>query len=253
MYSIYCKTDQGNIRENNEDSFMVNKKVLNKEDYYEEIASNEFITAVADGVGGNNWGEVASNMCLEKLSKVQLPVSSDELIDTINRINKEIIEYGKDNPKYSAMATTLAGLTCFNELITIFHVGDSRVYRFRNGFLRQFTIDDSLVQVFFSLGKISKEDMEKHPDKNVLIQTIGGKKSDRKIDIHIQEVRSKFKEEDIFLICTDGLSDMVDYDTIEDIIKNNKNDVKLIANNLINEAKRNGGHDNITLILIKRD
>jgi protein phosphatase len=250
MFEIYACTEAGLVREHNEDAFLVNNAVVVQGNMHIQSHTGNFVLAVADGVGGLNAGEAASRLCLTGLSRIALPITTDDLDSLIKKINSQVFEYGQKDTEAAGLGTTLAGILCIEDKVTTFHVGDSRVYRFRDGILKQLTVDDSLVQVLYASGKITREDMFTSPDKNIVLQVIGQKKQ-KHIDAHIQEVRGVFEESDIFLVCSDGLTDMVPHQCIEDILSAHQ-DLPEMVQALAGEANSRGGHDNITIIAVKR-
>lgn len=251
MVEVYGLTDVGLIREQNEDAFLINQQVITNNDCYFQLAEENFLVAIADGVGGLNAGEIASQLCLRAMAKAILPITADNLEQHIKSANIEVFQYGQNNPSATGLGTTLAGMICQEEKIMVFNVGDSRVYRFRDGFLRQLTIDDSLVQVLLEAGKISREEMFDSPDKNIILQMIGQNEEKVALDVSIQQVRGSLEPGDIYLLCSDGLSDMMTLVEIEDII-NQYQSLTDVVQELVKEAKLRGGYDNITIIAVKK-
>lgn len=250
MFEIFACTESGLVREHNEDAFLINNAVVVHGNMHLQSYTGNFILAVADGVGGLNAGEEASRLCLTGLSKAALPITNGDLDSLIRKIDSEVFEYGRQNPEAAGLGTTLAGIICVENKVTTFHVGDSRVYRFRDGILKQLTVDDSLVQVLFTSGKITREEMFTSPDRNIVLQIIGQKRQNQ-IDTHIQEARGFFEEGDIFLVCSDGLTDMVPHECLEDIL-NSHHAVPDVVQAMIRDANTRGGHDNITIVAVKR-
>lgn len=260
--NIYGKSDVGLAREHNEDAFLIGSIVENKEDIYTEICLESsfikkygFLTAVADGMGGHAAGEIASGLALNYLSKSFLSsqnalLQNEEIIkalkDSIIAAHNAILNMSKTNPDYSGMGTTLVG-TCFTgNKLYVYNVGDSRLYRFRNGGLRQLTKDHSLVQTLIDTGQITHEESRSHSQKNVITNSLGG--GDNKCTPDIADNLTYF-EGDIFLLCSDGLSDMLDEEATEEIlVKDISIKEKVIS--LINLANEKGGKDNITVVLI---
>lgn len=251
IYEVFGQLDTGEVREHNEDAFLINKIQVSEDLFLHQLLKGDFILAVADGVGGENSGEVAAEICLKSLATLNPPITQEILKDKILDINNEIIEYGQRNQESLGLCTTVAGMHCSNDIVTLFHVGDSRVYRYRDGFLKQLTIDDTLVQLLFSAGKITREELEDHPDKNILYQVLGIKNEEDDLALHIQELNGKFENDDIFLLCSDGLHDMVSHDSIEKIISKNIS-LQDIVQNLIKKANEQGGYDNVTVLAVKK-
>lgn len=244
-------TDTGKVRQNNEDVFLISSHIVFNGNM--ELTIDEpFIVAVADGMGGVNSGEIAARICLEYLKEVSFPLTMDTLKKHIEIIHDRIVSYEEENPLSKGLGTTLAGIFAHNESIYSFHVGDSRVYRYRNGFLRQLTVDDSLVQILFESGEISREEMFTHPQKHVLTQALGGGKPRKTMKPTVSEIKGGFLSDDIFLICSDGLCDYVSIDKIENILSLQL-PIHQMANNLVKAANDAGGYDNVTILLVKKD
>lgn len=250
MYEIYACTDVGMIREHNEDCFLINDYIASSGEKHVSQYCGDFILAVADGVGGVNAGEIASRMVLEHLATMPRDLGESDIACFIQALNDKLLSYGEDNPDARGLGTTLAGIVCRGGKVLTFNVGDSRVYRFRDGFLRQLTRDHSLVQSLFEAGQITREEMFRHPNKNILLQFIGSHQPGR-LAVDVEALRGEFGAGDIILICSDGLCDMVDHDKIESIIADAPS-IQGAASNLVQEAKQRGGEDNITVILAKR-
>lgn len=250
MYRICGVTDRGLVYKHNEDCYLINQSIYTGKAYL-EVDSEYLLAAVADGVGGENAGEVASRICAEKLSQMQYHMDSGSIRAYIEKISSEISEYAENRAEFSGMATTLAGVLCDEGRLVIFNVGNSRVYRYRNGYIRQFSVDDSLVQAMYEAGQITKEEMLSHPNRHILLQAIGGKLSKSGIDVHIQEARNPMSDGDILLLCTDGLSDLVSEDEILGVLEDGA-DLGNTAEKLVEKAKAAGGYDNITVLLIEK-
>lgn len=248
MYEVYGLTDVGRIREHNEDCFLINGVVHDAgEDH--AVISGDFIVAVADGVGGQNAGEVASRIALSELASLSLPLTLDQLEGAIQEINRIIFAYGQTHAEAQGLATTLAGVICIDNLFTIYHVGDSRVYRFTNGFLRLMTKDDSLVQVLFESGAITREQIFNHPQSHIVTQSLGSK--EQPVQIDMETMRRPLPDDDIILICSDGLNDLVRDEEMENIIAAGAT-LPEVVKNLVSAAKVNGGRDNITCVAVRR-
>ncbi|MFA5524871.1 MAG: protein phosphatase 2C domain-containing protein [Tissierellales bacterium] len=250
MYKIYGITDKGLVYEHNEDCFMVNSDVC-FDKLNIEVDSQCILAAVADGVGGENAGELASRMCLEKLAVMDMNLDLEEIREYIKGISQDISDFALNKPELSGMATTLAGVICSGDRFIILNVGNSRVYRFRNGNLRQFTIDDTLVQIMYDSGQITREEMGNHPNRHVLLQAIGKGNINTPIDVHLHEAKNPMEKGDILLLCTDGLSDLVNNDEIKNSLESSI-EIEEMAEELVKKAKIAGGYDNITVLMIKR-
>lgn len=224
----------GTIREVNEDSVFVNSDVG--------------IWAVADGLGGYESGDVASNMIVSSLSNINinksLPVFIAEIEKNIIDVNKSIYDYSKHYCDGRTIGSTVVSLSIHGKTGICLWVGDSRLYRFRNDELTQISRDHSYVQELVDNGIISKDDVVNHPNSNRITKAIGAK-----ININPDILTFDIKEGDIFLLCSDGLYNSVDENEIKSSIKNYNVDFaveKLIKKSLDNLAK-----DNVSLVLVK--
>ena len=243
--SCYGLTDVGHVRTNNEDVF------LNLHEYG--------FFALADGMGGHNAGEVAAKEAVRFVcaSIEELFVSAEQEwnIFDLSSFNKLCIEnanswvhhLGKKKRDYSGMGTTLCTLLFHEHSLIYGHVGDSRIYRFREGFLDQLTLDHSLTNQMIEKGQVSKEKSRTLPYNNILTRAIGTQ-MDVEAEIHIAPV----SPHDIYLMCSDGLTDQVSDEEITKILKNSK-DIKRATTQLVERAKEQGGLDNVTVVIVKTD
>jgi PPM family protein phosphatase len=261
--AICGKSDIGRQRDRNEDAFLIGGIVENKSEVYLEIPSeSSFITncgllvAVADGMGGHNAGEVASSLALSQLSaqfmssargSVRVEDIKTALRNSILSAHTSLLEAGLKYPTYSGMGTTLVGVCFTMDRFYAYHAGDSRLYRLRHGVLRQLSKDHSLVQSLVDIGKLAAEETYNHPQKHVIINSLGG--GSDKCDPEIVDSYKVF-DGDIFLICSDGLSDMLDEDVMGSIISTERT-LREALILLIDAANGRGGPDNITAVLIK--
>lgn len=235
-------TDNGLSRENNQDSLFVS----NVEDLP--------LFIVADGMGGHNAGEIASSVAVETIkekfigNKENLRSKEDiikTIKDSVYEANKRIYFKALGAPECSGMGTTLTMSYIFHNEIYIGHIGDSRAYHISDRGIEQLTEDDSLVNELIKNGSITKEEAINHPQRNIITKALG-----TSIDIEINIQTIKYKSGDILIICSDGLSNMVKENKVFDIIKAEE-DISLACEILVELAKKNGGSDNITLIIIK--
>lgn len=235
------KTDKGRLRTNNEDSGGI---FLNQD--------SQHLIVVADGMGGHQAGDVASQMTVSKLQemwekskKIETADEAEEwLRHHIKEVNRIIFEYAKKNEHCEGMGTTIEAMIVTENFTTSAHVGDSRSYILNNSGFRQLTEDHTLVNELVRNGQISKEDAEHHPRKNVILRALGTEE-DIKIDIKTVLL----EEGDFLLLCSDGLSNKVLEEDMVEVLKNDDSvDQKAAA--LIDMANANGGEDNITLIIL---
>lgn len=233
MIRKFQATHVGKVRRNNEDSLTV-------------IEPETF--AVADGMGGASAGEVASQMLVETVKEflAETPPIWDEKIlsQAIISANKKISDLARRNEEYRGMGTTATILHLEDKRAYFAHVGDSRLYRLRGNFFKQITEDHSYVETLVRRGEITPEEARVHPMKNVLIQAVGAVD-----ELFIDAANFPVENGDTFLLCTDGLTNMVDDATIKGILQTAPNP----ADALIDAALSAGGRDNVSVIVVGVD
>jgi protein phosphatase len=231
------QSDQGRIRTSNEDSFVVNGR--NK------------LFLVADGMGGHAAGEVASHIASSTLQELLTTGSSqgdaaEALRFAAQAANARIYETQHQNPEYLGMGSTLTALMLRGGKYYIAHVGDSRAYLLRDATLDQLTRDHSVVWHLFESGVLRKEDLSKHPQKNLIIRSIG---PHPQVDIDIEA--GEARERDVFLLCSDGLTDMLTDEAIHKILSDASKAPQELAETLVSAANDGGGPDNITVVVVR--
>ena len=231
------KTDVGLRRQNNEDVFWVSPEF-------------DFCLA-ADGMGGAAAGEVASEIFSQTALAVFSINPDRSENDTLYRVqkvyqaaNEKILEHVSAYPDHKGMGCTADLLAFFEDHFVLGHIGDSRTYRLRNGELEQLTEDHTLVQQQFKEGLISEEEIRNHPMRHVIFRAVGIKE-----ELTIDLLRGKTQPADLFLLCSDGLSDMVEDEQIHEILCTDT-DIEHKVDRLIESAKAAGGIDNITVVLV---
>lgn len=235
-------TDTGKKRAHNEDSGGVLKK------------DTHLLAVVADGMGGHQAGELASQMAVTYLDEQwqllneELSPSNAEkwLTETLQNANTHLYEYAQQNPECLGMGTTIATAICTEHSITIAHIGDSRIYLLNKNGFSLLTEDHSLVNELVKNGQISLDEAENHPRKHMLLRALGTEET-TSIDIRTLN----WEAEDVVLLCSDGLTNKVSEKVIEEVIRSDQSLVKK-ANELIRLANVAGGDDNITVILVKK-
>ena len=239
-------SDVGAVRKVNEDAYYISE--------FDE--NNNGFVIVADGMGGHNGGKTASKTaidiiagCIKTSDLKNLGGSQIEsvLIKSIDDANSAVLGKALCDEKLSGMGTTVVICAVINQKAFIANVGDSRLYLVRNKEISQITKDHSVVQQLIDMGKITKSEAQHHPNKNLITRAVG---SDIKTeaDIYLCDL----KKDDIILLCTDGLTNMVDDLMILDCINKN-DDINEAVNILGKTANNNGGYDNITVIALKID
>lgn len=234
------------------------KRTENQDKIYIPLENSEIkLFIVADGMGGANAGSVASSAAIEYIKDYVYRNINDIVLDRENienlirksmfEANNFVYKKSKETKEYAGMGTTVITVITYKNKVYIGHIGDSRVYRLRKNIIRQLTKDQSYVQALVDNGSITKEEAENHPQKNVLLKVLGCEK-----DVEADIITKGFLKEDILLICTDGLTNMIETKEIYNMIIENKKDVKLASEKLVTEANKRGGYDNISVILISK-
>lgn len=242
MIIAYAKSDIGKARDTNQDYFYISKSLDDVQLYI-----------LADGMGGYKGGEIASKLattCVKNYIEnnfKQTPKDRDSLIQLVGSsmeyANMVIYEKSKENKELEGMGTTLEICLINNNKVYIGHVGDSRIYRVRKKFMRKLTHDHSYVQKLVNDGKITAEEAAVHPKKNMLMKAIGCS-AFVEPDVEVKG----FIKDDILVMTSDGLTNMVDQEKIFSIVKGN---IEKAPARLVELANDNGGIDNITVVVIK--
>ena len=220
---------------------------INEDNYYAMPDGDFPYAIIADGMGGHKAGEFASRFTVEVV-KEALAESSEEtpeamIIQAITSANRKLLETAKQDRQLSGMGTTMVVATVIDRTLYFANVGDSRLYLL-NDEIKQLSKDHSLVQEMVRLGGIKQEDAKNHPDKNIITRAIGAKEQ---VEVDFYEYR--LKKGDIVLMCTDGLSNMVEDTEILHIVKGSRDIVEAVEE-LINKANENGGKDNIGIVAV---
>ena len=225
------RTDVGLIRKQNEDAA-----------WYDEKRG---IYAVADGMGGHLAGEVASSMAMDAVQRLAAghrTAGIRALEDMVRDAHEAIAAHAAAHSECAGMGTTLSVLWRGGSFAYIAHVGDSRIYRLREGSLERITQDHSLVEELVRAGVITSEEARTHPRRNVITRALGTQ-GDNEPDILVTDIRKG----DVFLLCTDGLNSMVDDAAIEKTLR--ENNPEHAADSLIEQALAAGGQDNVTVLI----
>jgi protein phosphatase len=220
-------TDPGKRRRRNEDAYVVEPPLF----------------AVADGMGGARAGEIAA-----KIAASVLRDSSGEnaVVELIKEANRRVYEAATEDETRSGMGTTITAAIVGDDGVQIGHVGDSRAYRVRDGKLEQLTEDHSLVAELVRSGKLSPEEADVHPQRSVITRTVG---TDPDVDVDTLEIDAR--PGDVFLLCSDGLTTMVDDTSILAVVQKNRASLDKAARALVDAANKGGGEDNITIVLFE--
>jgi protein phosphatase len=228
---VAFRTDVGRSRARNEDSYLVQDPLF----------------AVADGMGGHRGGDVASSLALDSLKPPEDgPPAQDfrRLVEQVKEANQRVLERGESDRDLRGMGTTLTAILTTDGKAHVAHVGDSRAYMLRDGKLQQLTEDHTLVQRMVREGRLTEDEAHTHPQRSVLTRALGVEEN-----VAIDELTLDLKEGDRLLLCSDGLTSMIDKDAIQEILAGEP-DPQIAADRLIDEANRAGGDDNITVVIL---
>jgi len=242
-------TDTGRVRDHNEDAI----------GSIHEIG----LWVLADGMGGYNAGEVASGIAVKTILDLVREACQREdraeieagtgymrqtivLRDAVLRANKIINQTAQSQPQCEGMGTTLVACLFFDNKVSIAHVGDSRLYRMRNNRFEQITMDHSLLQELVDRGFYSQEEAQRSTNRNYVTRALGVEAS---VEVEIQEVVAE--KDDFYMLCSDGLPDMVEDEDIHLTISTFSDNIATIGEQLIRLSNDNGGRDNISVILVR--
>lgn len=240
-------SDTGRVRDHNEDAVISDMDIG--------------LLALADGMGGYNAGEVAAELAANTVNKLMREASGRQdrgetdaesglmrqtiaLRNAVARANKIIWQTAQTQPNCQGMGTTLASCMFFDDRVSIAHVGDSRVYRLRNERFEQLTLDHSLLQELVDRGFYSREEAMRSTNKNYVTRALGVEAS---VDVEVQE--ETVEPGDIYMLCSDGLTDMVEDEDIHLTISTFSANLQTVAEQLVELANENGGRDNVTVAL----
>lgn len=244
----HLETEVGKVRTNNEDSLAQDPELG--------------LLVLADGMGGYNAGEVASSITTATVlasvrRQLQEPATgavdrsaprndADILHQAVTEAHEAVCARAAADPDCAGMGTTVDAVLIRDGRVTVAHVGDSRVYRYRNGELRQLTTDHSLLEELVARGHYSREEAARYVRKNIVTRALG---VEPRLDIDL--VTDDVAPGDVYLLCSDGLSDMADDDAIQQIVEIRGTALDLLARALVNTALEAGGRDNISVALAR--
>ncbi len=240
----------------------VGMKRTHNEDYL-YLPDEERLVMVADGMGGHASGDLASRLAIDTIveffrataeePEITWPFFIDRddhlhenrLITGVKLANLKIFESAQRNSRFRGMGTTIVSCYFCEDLVLIAHVGDSRVYLVRNGAIHQLTEDHSLLNDYIKMKRISPEEIERFPHKNVIVRALGMKET-----VAVDIIRQKPQVGDVYLLCSDGLSGMVTDDAVLKVVQSER-DLNRTCEKLVEFANNNGGVDNITVALAR--
>jgi serine/threonine protein phosphatase PrpC len=226
-------SDVGRARQGNEDSYLERSPLF----------------AVADGMGGARAGEVASGIAVSTFDEEPQPEASPEerLAAVATAANQRIYSLAQEDASYAGMGTTFTAVLVTGNEIAIGHVGDSRLYRWRDGELERLTDDHSLVEEFVRQGKLTPEEAEVHPQRSIITRALGPEPQ-----VEVDTLTYPARAGDVYLACSDGLTGMISEGVVAEILRDSQT-LDEAAQALIDAANQNGGRDNITVVLFRLD
>ena len=202
--------------------------------------------AVADGMGGARGGEIASRVAATALGETVDASGEERVVALIQKANRQVFDRAREDAAATGMGTTITVALVEDGIVAIGHVGDSRAYLIRDHKVEQLTEDHSLVAELVRSGRLSPEEAEIHPQRSVITRALG---TDPDVDVDSFSVEAKAG--DVFLICSDGLTSMLDDETILGIVEPRRDDLSGAAKELVGAANRSGGEDNITVVFFE--
>lgn len=237
-------TDCGQLRNHNEDSGGVYSN-----------QSGQLLAIIADGMGGHQAGDVASEMVSaimkekwQEMKEIETPGETEEwLAQAVADMNSRVYQHSIKNEAYKGMGTTIVIAVCTGEFLTVAHIGDSRCYLSNELGFKQITDDHSLVNELVRSGQISKDDAEIHPRKNVLIKALG---TEEYVEADIQSLM--WENGDRILLCSDGLTNKLSDDEMAAYIQSDEI-MDVVGQKMIQLANDRGGEDNISLVIVHHD
>ncbi|MCR5665451.1 MAG: Stp1/IreP family PP2C-type Ser/Thr phosphatase [Eubacterium sp.] len=237
---VAARTDIGQNRDMNQDFVFVSEN---------PIGSLPNLCVVADGMGGHNAGEYASQKTVEVIVSQLMRGGREPIKEQIKnaayQANQTILDVSKSDQKMQGMGTTLVGVVCEGAKATVFNVGDSRMYIVRSNGISQVTEDHSLVQEMVNKGEITSADMKEHPSKNIITRAVGVQE-----ELNVDFFDLELKEGNLLLLCSDGLSNMLKEEEIQAVVYNRRISIDLRVEKLVQMANDHGGADNISVILV---
>lgn len=238
------RCDLGKVREQNEDSIYISENPNTDFEYY----------IVADGMGGHNGGEVASSEAVKYFNEyleTNMPLRNPEdildvFVEALAYCNKKVFDMAESDISLKGMGTTFIAAAIYENKLYCVHIGDSRLYIYDKGILKQLSKDHSFVMEMVRMGKITLDEARNHPKRNMITKAVGIEET-----MPADTIVCSLEADSIILLCSDGLSTMVTDNDIEKILKK-KSDLAAKADMLVKLANKNGGYDNISVILADR-
>lgn len=240
---VYAMTQKGNHPEN-EDRILVNGTIVS--DGFYSTEADEVFVGVADGVGGNNAGAVASEFVCSNL------IGTEEISkETVQNVNAELIKKSLSNDSLNKMATTLSAIMIRTEGTKYVHIGNTRICVFQGNYMRQITEDHTTVQWLVKMGKISKKEAETYEKRNEIIACLGGG-NDALAQMLVVEDSETVHNAKRIIITSDGVHEQVSVDELEDFLNESSGDYEAVCAAIIKRAVENGSQDDKSIVIIEK-
>jgi protein serine/threonine phosphatase len=249
MFNYCSRNDIGVLYGINDDKFMINDVIVETGDYKGE-AGNYISAVLCDGVGGQLEGDRAALETLKNLKEIiKEDVAKEEIIEKVKETNDLIRKLQKEENKENGLKTTLVGIYANQDVFIYYNLGDSRAYRYRKGYFQRLTRDDSKIQDMLDREIITEEEAMNHPEKSIINKCIGY--SDE-CELNIYSSNVGLIPDDIIFLCSDGVTDVIDDDTLKSIF-DKKGSIEESLEEIHSLSLKNGSKDNISLIIIKKE
>ena len=242
---IYAMTEKGEHSEN-EDRILINGNIIS-DGFFETESTEKTTICVADGVGGNNAGAVASSFVCENL-KNAVSIDKNSLFD----INTQLLEKSNSDANLKGMATTLSGIYIDNSTANIFHIGNTRLYVFQGSYIKQITEDHTSVNWLVKTGKLSKKEAETYDRRNEITACFGGGNPALINSLVFEERNEALSNSKRMVLTSDGVHEYVSIDELEDVLNNDSLEPQSMCNEILNIAKANGSTDDKSIIIINK-
>lgn len=242
---IYAMTEKGDHNEN-EDRILINDTIVSAGTFEAKCDSNLKI-CVADGVGGNNAGAIASSFVCESLKTI-VPSGKNDLVD----INSQLLTKSTENANYNGMATTLSGICISDEKASSFHIGNTRIYVFQGNYIKQITEDHTSVNWLVKTGKLSKKEAETYDRRNEITACFGGGNPVLINYLVFEESNEALSNAKRIILTSDGVHEYVSVDELEDVLNNEALEPISMCKEIINLAKAIGSTDDKSIVIIDR-
>lgn len=251
MYEFAAITDIGPKFSVNDDRILVNERIIDDGSLEGNVSNTVLVAAVADGVGGLQRGYEAADISLNSLLELNKPgLGRTDIREAVESANRKIIHRQEELHDVNGLRTTLAAIYLSDNVCYVINAGDSRVYRYRQKILEQLSKDHSIVQNMIDIGEITVEESYLHPKRNVITKCLG---EEAKVNARIVDFTDDIKEKDMFILCSDGISDCLRDPEMAGIVGENGLSLLDMCRKILNKAIDNGSTDNISICLVRKE